>query len=231
MHIHCDVLVVGGGPAGSDGGARRRPPGARSSSPTSRPNSAARCCASRDTHRRQARRPTGSRDTVEELTRMPEVRLLPRTTAFGYYDHNYLVWRSAAPTTCRRRARPGRRASACGGSARSRSCSRPARTSARWCSPTTTGPASCWPPPRAPTQPLRRAAGQARRRLHQQRLRLRAALDLARAGVAVAAIVDLRTPARRSAGGRSRRRGIAHPDQLGRHRAPTAPSASPASRS
>src|SRR5262249_32147673 len=28
------------------------------------------------------------RASIAELTEMPEVRLLPRTTAFGYYDHN-----------------------------------------------------------------------------------------------------------------------------------------------
>src|SRR3546814_9575341 len=27
---------------------------------------------------------------VEELSALPEVRLLPRTTAFGYYDHNFV---------------------------------------------------------------------------------------------------------------------------------------------
>ena len=44
----------------------------------------------------------------------------------------------------RRRRRRTCPASACGRCARGRSCSRPARSSGRWCSPATTGRASCW---------------------------------------------------------------------------------------
>ena len=46
---------------------------------------------------------------------MPEVRLLPRTTVFGYYDHNYLSHASSAVTD-HLPARRGdqARASACG---------------------------------------------------------------------------------------------------------------------
>ena len=56
----------------------------------------------------------GSRRRVAELAAMPEVRLLPRTTVFGYHDHNFL-------TIAERRDR----SSAAGDSAR-------ARASALW---------------------------------------------------------------------------------------------------
>ena len=55
-----------------------------------------------------------------------------------------LRWWSASAITCRRAARTYAPApvEAC---APSRSCWPPAPSSGRWCSPTTTGPASCWP--------------------------------------------------------------------------------------
>ena len=78
---------------------------------------------------------------------MPEVRVLTRTTAFGYYDHNSLAWSSGSPIIWAGARPPHCRASACGSCAPARWCWRPARSSGRWCSPTTTGPASCWRAP------------------------------------------------------------------------------------
>ena len=52
---------------------------------------------------------------------------------------------SGSPITCAQPARRSCRASGCGRCAPARWCWRPARTSGRWCSPTTTGRASCWP--------------------------------------------------------------------------------------
>ena len=55
---------------------------------------------------------------------------------------------SASPTTSPTPTRAAARAAVAGARQR-RSCSRPAPSSARWCSPATTGPASCWPTPPA----------------------------------------------------------------------------------
>jgi sarcosine oxidase, subunit alpha len=72
VHAHCEVLVVGAGPAGS---------------------AAARLAAARIAVRAgvrvilaDERPPVGPAPTLP-----PAVRLLTRTTVFGYYDHNYLV--------------------------------------------------------------------------------------------------------------------------------------------
>ncbi len=87
-YAHCDVLVVGSGPAGlaaalaaADGGARvilcdEQPElgGSLLSDPHSRIDGVAAC----DWLER----------TISALSRNPRVRLLPRTTAFGYFPHN-----------------------------------------------------------------------------------------------------------------------------------------------
>ena len=104
---------------------------------------------------------------------------------------------SASPITAGAAARTSR-ASACGASSPSAPCSPPARSSGRSCSAATTGRASCWPAPCAPTQPLRRRAGAARRGLHQQRRRLRARRPISAAPASqVAAVVDPRAASRR----------------------------------
>jgi sarcosine oxidase subunit alpha len=87
-HAHCDVLVVGGGPAGlaaalsaADAGARvilcdeQSEPGGwlLSESGAAIGGLAAAIWVER---------------TVAALARNPRVRLLPRTTAFGYFPHN-----------------------------------------------------------------------------------------------------------------------------------------------
>jgi len=45
--------------------------------------------------------------TLTELRALPEVRLLSRATAFGYYDHNSSPLSSASPITCPSRRYPG----------------------------------------------------------------------------------------------------------------------------
>jgi sarcosine oxidase subunit alpha len=88
---HCDVLVVGAGPAGLSTALSASRSGARvilcdeqaelGGSLLSEPFSDGTTidgCRSRDWLQR----------TLAELSRLPEVTLLPRTTAFGYFAHN-----------------------------------------------------------------------------------------------------------------------------------------------
>ena len=149
-YAHCDVLVVGARPGRAcrrAGGERER----RARHPLRRAGgaSAARCSP------RRAPRSTAmpARDWLARRGRdacaiAPNVRLLPRTTAFGCYAENFvgLVERVTEHSTDRRSATC--RASGCGRCARARWCLPPARSSGRWCSRTTTGRASCWPTPR-----------------------------------------------------------------------------------
>lgn len=84
VHAHCDVLVVGAGPAGLAAAAAAAHGGARVILADDRPGPGGSLLG------------TGERlDWVEEtagrLAAEPEVRLLPRTTVFGYYDDNYLL--------------------------------------------------------------------------------------------------------------------------------------------
>jgi sarcosine oxidase, subunit alpha len=88
---HCDVLVVGAGPAGLAAALRAGRSGARvilcdeqselGGSLLSEPLTNG---ATIDGYRSHE----WILDTLTELTRLPEVTLLPRTTAFGYFPHN-----------------------------------------------------------------------------------------------------------------------------------------------
>ncbi len=90
-NAHCDVLVVGAGPAGlaaalaaSRGGARvilAEQDGQMGGSLLSQPHETIDGKPALD----------WVADALIELGRNPEVRLLPRTNAFAYYDHNYLA--------------------------------------------------------------------------------------------------------------------------------------------
>ncbi len=90
MNAHCDVLVVGGGPAGLAAGLSAARAGAR--------------VIVADEQREFGGNLLGSRDQIDgvpalewvraslaELSSLPEVRLLLRSTAFGYHDHNFLT--------------------------------------------------------------------------------------------------------------------------------------------
>ncbi len=88
---HCDVLVVGGGPAGLAAALAAAQSGARvilcdeqsefGGSLLSEPHTGG---VSIDGHRSR----DWVRQAVAELSRLPDVTLLPRTTAFGYFPHN-----------------------------------------------------------------------------------------------------------------------------------------------
>ena len=85
---------------------------------------------------------------------MPDVKLLPAPPPSAIYDHNYLA--SCERVTDHLAAPPPAPRQRSGASARGRSCWRPARSSGRWSSPATTGPASCWP---ARSRPMSRRYG------------------------------------------------------------------------
>ena len=87
---HCDVLVVGGGPAGLAAARAAGASGARVILADEQAAFGGSLLASRATvDGGPAAEWVGA--VLDELRAMPEVRLLPRTTVAGYYDHNFLV--------------------------------------------------------------------------------------------------------------------------------------------
>ncbi len=85
-HAHCDVLVVGGGPAGLMAGLAAARSGARVILADEQPALGGALLAEPAAHPGQAWR----QEVLAELAGFEDTRLLPRTTAFAYYDHNYL---------------------------------------------------------------------------------------------------------------------------------------------
>jgi sarcosine oxidase subunit alpha len=84
MYAHCDVLVVGAGPAGLAAALAAGRADAR--------------VVLMDEQSELGGSLLGTGELAEwvstaaaELAALPEVRVLPRTTVFGYYDHNYLL--------------------------------------------------------------------------------------------------------------------------------------------
>ena len=83
-HLHCDVLVIGAGPAGLSAALAAARAGARVvlADEDSRPGG-----------RLLSERPVGEHGpawadaAIAELRAMPEVRVMPRTTVFGAWDH------------------------------------------------------------------------------------------------------------------------------------------------
>ncbi len=86
-YAHCDVLVVGAGPAGLAAALAAGRSGARVILAEQQPELGG-CLLDESAAEEQL----GGwlRETVDELAAASEVALLPRTTAFAYYDHNYL---------------------------------------------------------------------------------------------------------------------------------------------
>jgi sarcosine oxidase, subunit alpha len=86
MHAHCDVLVVGAGPAGLMAALAAGRSGARVILVDEQPELGGSLLAEPTSHPSTAW--LGS--VAADLQSCPELRVLTRTTAFGYYDHNYL---------------------------------------------------------------------------------------------------------------------------------------------
>src|SRR5918996_1237552 len=86
MHAHCDVLVVGAGPAGLMAALAAGRSGARVILADEQTEFGGSLLAEPVDHPSAA----WLRSVKAELAACPELRVLTRTTAFGYYDHNYL---------------------------------------------------------------------------------------------------------------------------------------------
>ena len=89
MHAHCDVLVVGAGPAGIAAALEAGRTGARVMVVDEQQELGGSLLSSRQ---RIGDEPAAEwlASALSELRDMREVRLMPRSTAFGYYDHNFV---------------------------------------------------------------------------------------------------------------------------------------------
>jgi sarcosine oxidase subunit alpha len=88
-NLHCDVLVVGGGAAGIAAALEAGRAGTRVVVLEQEPEFGA--ALEPDTTVAGAPAETWLAAALDELARLPAVRLMPRTLAAGYYDHNVLT--------------------------------------------------------------------------------------------------------------------------------------------
>jgi sarcosine oxidase subunit alpha len=86
MHTHCDVLVVGAGPAGLAAAGVAAASGARVVVVDEQPEPGGSLLGTGETPALD-----WVASAVADLRASPEVRLLTRTSAIGYYDDNYVV--------------------------------------------------------------------------------------------------------------------------------------------
>ncbi|GGO66143.1 2Fe-2S iron-sulfur cluster-binding protein [Nonomuraea cavernae] len=89
-YLHCDVLVVGGGPAGLAAALAAGLTGARVILVDDQPRLGGDLLNSR-VRLDGARGLDWAALVAARLATLPEVRVMTRTTAIGYHDHNYLV--------------------------------------------------------------------------------------------------------------------------------------------
>ena len=91
-NAHCDVLVAGGGPAGLAAARAAAGAGARVIVAEEGPTFGGALLSETDETTIGGAAPLDWVErTAGELAAADEVRLLPRTTVFAYYDHNYLA--------------------------------------------------------------------------------------------------------------------------------------------
>jgi sarcosine oxidase subunit alpha len=86
MHTHCDVLVVGAGPAGLAAASVAASSGARVVIVDDQPEPGGSLLGTRENTVLD-----WVADVAADLRANPDVRVLSRTTAFGYYDDNYVI--------------------------------------------------------------------------------------------------------------------------------------------
>jgi len=89
-HHHCDVLVVGAGPAGLAAALAAGRAGARVVIADEGAALGGELLSG-DAGIEDASATDWVRNTLEELESLPETKILPRTTIFGYYDDNHLA--------------------------------------------------------------------------------------------------------------------------------------------
>ena len=89
-HEHCDVLVIGAGPAGLSAALSAAKNGARVVIADEHPHLGGSLNNEKLTI---SRKPASvwAAEVAEKLAAMENVHVLPRTTIFGYYDHNVLA--------------------------------------------------------------------------------------------------------------------------------------------
>jgi sarcosine oxidase subunit alpha len=90
IHRHCEVLVIGAGPAGLSAALAAGRSGVRVILCDEQEEMGGSLLDSRETLDGRAAA-DWARDAVAELAGMGNVLLLPRTTANGYHDHNFLT--------------------------------------------------------------------------------------------------------------------------------------------
>ena len=89
-HAHCDVLIIGGGPAGIQAALSAGRLGARVMLVDEKPRFGGALLSE---NCEVDGKPVADwiAQSVAELSRLSEVTLLPRTTATGYYDYNFVI--------------------------------------------------------------------------------------------------------------------------------------------
>ncbi|WP_208759152.1 2Fe-2S iron-sulfur cluster-binding protein [Microbispora triticiradicis] len=90
VHTHCDVLVVGAGPAGIAAAGVAARAGARVILADERPEPGGGLLGTTETVDGRPGRAWASAE-IAALTALPDTRVLRRTTVIGHYDDNYVV--------------------------------------------------------------------------------------------------------------------------------------------
>ena len=135
---HCDLLVIGAGPTGLAAALSAGRAGARVII-VRRRHAARRHAARRHRADRRRARPAFAHSIAAELAALPNVRMLTRTTVFGWYDRTSSAPSSGCRSMCRSRRPHAAASSGCGGSWRARDPRHRCARSGRWSSAAMTG--------------------------------------------------------------------------------------------